>query len=109
MAGMNKRILPVGLQSFEEIREEGYLYVDKTDLVWQLVNSRNKYNYLSRPRRFGKSLLVDTLECYLTGRRELFEGLRVMDLEREWATTSGRRCGVWRSRTAGRLRRRTCV
>ncbi len=84
MAEMDKRWLPVGLQSFGEIRQEGYLYVDKTDLVWQLVNSKRKYNYLSRPRRFGKSLLVDTLECYLSGRRELFEGLKIMELEREW-------------------------
>ncbi len=84
MAEMDKRWLPVGLQSFGEIRQEGYLYVDKTDLVWQLVNSKRKYNYLSRPRRFGKSLLVDTLECYLSGRRELFEGLKIMELEQEW-------------------------
>ncbi len=78
------RKLPVGLQSFEEIRREGYLYVDKTDLVWQLVNSHVKYDYLSRPRRFGKSILVDTLECYLSGKKELFEGLKIMDLEKDW-------------------------
>ena len=79
-----KRRLPVGLQSFEKIRQEGYLYVDKTDLVWELVNHLGTYNYLSRPRRFGKSILVDTLECYLTGRKELFEGLKIMDLEKDW-------------------------
>ena len=79
-----RRMLPVGLQSFEEIRKEGYLYVDKTDLVWQLVNNGSKYDYLSRPRRFGKSLLVDTLACYLSGKKELFEGLKIMDLEQDW-------------------------
>ena len=79
-----ERILPVGIQSFVEIRRNDYVYVDKTDLVWQLANKNRKYNYLSRPRRFGKSLLVDTLACYLSGRKELFEGLKIMDLEKEW-------------------------
>ena len=79
-----ERILPVGIQSFAKIRREGFVYVDKTDLVWQLVNKGKQYNYLSRPRRFGKSLLVDTLACYLSGRKELFEGLKIMDLEKEW-------------------------
>ena len=60
------------------------MYVDKTDLVWRLVNQGNKFNYLSRPRRFGKSVLVDTLRCYLEGRKELFEGLKIMELEKEW-------------------------
>ena len=80
----NNRRLPVGIQSFKEIRRGKYLYVDKTDIVWQLANNGCKYNYLSRPRRFGKSVLVDTLEAYFTGRKELFEGLKVMDLEDEW-------------------------
>ncbi len=84
MATINKRRLPVGLQSFEEIRRKGYLYVDKTDMVWEMVNEGCKYNYLSRPRRFGKSILVDTLQCYLEGKKELFEGLKIMDLETEW-------------------------
>ena len=84
MAETRNRRLPVGIQSFEEIREGEYLYVDKTDIVWQLVNRGKKYNYLSRPRRFGKSVLVDTLEAYFLGKRELFEGLRIMELEREW-------------------------
>ena len=84
MTETRNRRLPVGIQSFEEIREGGYLYVDKTDIVWQLVNRGKKYNYLSRPRRFGKSVLVDTLEAYFLGKRELFEGLRIMELEREW-------------------------
>lgn len=76
--------LPVGIQSFQEIREEGYAYIDKTDLVWYLVNQGDKYNYLSRPRRFGKSVLVDTLQMYLEGRKELFEGLKIMALEKDW-------------------------
>ena len=79
----NTRRMPEGIQSFEELIHDGYVYVDKTDLVWQLVNGR-KFNYLSRPRRFGKSLLVDTLRCYFEGRKELFEGLKIMELEKEW-------------------------
>ena len=78
------RRLPVGIQSFEKIRKEGYLYVDKTDIIWQLANKGKKYNYLSRPRRFGKSVLVDTLEAYFMGKKELFEGLKIMQLETEW-------------------------
>ena len=64
----NNRKLPAGIQSFKVIREEGYLYVDKSDIIWNLANSGKKYNYLSRPRRFGKSILVDTLQMYLEGR-----------------------------------------
>lgn len=77
------RILPCGQQSFEVIRQEGMLYVDKTELVWQLARQRG-YFFLIRPRRFGKSLLVDTLACYFEGKRELFEGLKIMELEKEW-------------------------
>ena len=84
MVETNNRILPVGIQSFEKIREEGYLYVDKTDIIWQLANRNKTYNYLSRPRRFGKSILVDTLEAYFMGKKELFEGLKIMKLETEW-------------------------
>ena len=84
MAEMNDRRLPAGVQSFKTIREENYLYVDKSDIVWHLVNKGKKYNYLSRPRRFGKSVLVDTLESYLTGRKDLFEGLKIMQLEKDW-------------------------
>ena len=86
MVETNNRRLPVGIQSFEKIRKEGYLYVDKTDIIWELANRGKTYNYLSRPRRFGKSLLVDTLEAYFTGKRELFEGLKIMQLETEWAS-----------------------
>lgn len=79
----NARRLPVGLQGFEKIRREGYVYVDKTDMVWQIANGRQN-NFLSRPRRFGKSLLTSTLKCYFEGKRELFEGLKIMKLEKEW-------------------------
>ena len=84
MVETNIRRLPVGIQSFEEIRKEGYLYVDKTDIIWQLADRGKKYNYLSRPRRSGKSVLVDTLEAYFTGKKELFERLKIMELETEW-------------------------
>ncbi|MCW4095543.1 ATP-binding protein [Segatella copri] len=84
MVETNDRILPVGIQSFEKIRKEGYLYVDKTDIIWQLANKNKTYNYLSRPRRFGKSVLIDTLEAYFMGKKELFEGLKIMQLETEW-------------------------
>ena len=84
MVEINDRKLPVGIQSFEKIRKDGYLYVDKTDIIWQLANRNKTYNYLSRPRRFGKSVLVDTLEAYFMGKKELFEGLNIMQLETEW-------------------------
>ena len=84
MVETNDRRLPVGIQSFEKIRKDGYLYVDKTDIIWQLANKGKKYNYLSRPRRFGKSVLVDTLESYFLGKKELFEGLKIMQMETEW-------------------------
>ena len=84
MEEMNERRLPVGIQSFKKIREENCVYVDKSDLVWKLANSGKTYNYLSRPRRFGKSVLVDTLQAYFEGKKELFEGLKVMDLEKNW-------------------------
>ena len=84
MVDIKDRKLPVGIQSFEEIRKQGCLYVDKTDIIWQLANRGKKYNYLSRPRRFGKSVLVDTLEAYFMGKKKLFEGLKIMQLETEW-------------------------
>ena len=77
------RKYPVGIQTFSRIRREGYLYVDKTDLVWQLAHYAT-YVFMSRPRRFGKSLLTSTLESYFRGERELFEGLKIMELEQEW-------------------------
>ena len=78
------RKLPVGIQSFEKIRKGGYIYVDKTDIIWKLANRNKTYNYLSRPRRFGKSVLVDTLQAYFEGNKELFEGLKIMDMEKDW-------------------------
>lgn len=84
MINTNRRRLPAGIQSFKTIREEGYLYVDKSDLIWNLVNYGKKYNYLSRPRRFGKSVLVDTLQSYLEGKKELFNGLKIMQMENDW-------------------------
>ena len=77
------RKYPVGIQTFSEVIRRGYLYVDKTDLVWQLANYA-KFAFMSRPRRFGKSLLTSTLDSYFKGERELFEGLKIMELEKEW-------------------------
>ena len=74
---------PIGVQSFEKIRKENYAYVDKTDLIYRLVNDGTIY-FLSRPRRFGKSLLVSTIENYFLGRRELFKGLAIDALEKDW-------------------------
>ena len=78
-----ERKYPIGIQTFSEIIRNGYLYVDKTDLVWQLPHYA-KYIFLSRPRRFGKSLLTSTLESYFEGDKDLFEGLKIMGLEQEW-------------------------
>ncbi|MDE6522582.1 MAG: ATP-binding protein [Muribaculaceae bacterium] len=81
---MAKRIkYPVGIQTFSKIISEGYLYVDKTELIYDLVDS-SKYVFLSRPRRFGKSLLMSTLEAYFKGKKELFQGLKIAELESEW-------------------------
>ena len=77
---------PVGIQTFSKLREEDYLYVDKTALVYQLTHGASQYVFLSRPRRFGKSLLVSTLEAYFQGRKELFKGLAIERLEREWTS-----------------------
>lgn len=76
---------PIGIQNFEKIRREDCVYVDKTALVYKLV-SEGAYYFLSRPRRFGKSLLLSTLEAYFQGRKELFEGLAIGELEQEWKT-----------------------
>ena len=78
-----KRKYPVGIQTFSEIIEGKYVYVDKTDLMWQMQDLA-KYIFLSRPRRFGKSLLSSTLHSFFSGDRQLFEGLKVMELEKEW-------------------------
>ena len=77
------RKLPIGIQTFEKIRREGYSYADKTKLVWQLASS-SVPNFLIRPRRFGKSLLLSTFEAYFEGKKELFEGLAIEKLEEKW-------------------------
>lgn len=74
---------PIGIQNFEDLRRNGYKYVDKTNFVYKLANE-GKYYFLSRPRRFGKSLFLSTLEAYFQGKKELFEGLAIYDLETEW-------------------------
>ncbi len=74
---------PIGIQSFDQLREDGYVYIDKTDLVYSLVTGGKIY-FLGRPRRFGKSLLVSTLEHYFLGHKELFKGLAIDSLEKEW-------------------------
>ena len=75
---------PVGIQTFEEIREKGYLYVDKTKYIVDFREKGMKYIFLSRPRRFGKSLFASTLQAYFEGRKELFEGLAIADYEKDW-------------------------
>ena len=77
------RRYPLGIQTFSEIITKGYVYIDKTDLMWKMQNM-SKYVFLSRPRRFGKSLLTTTLCSFFEGRRDLFEGLKVMELEKDW-------------------------
>ena len=74
---------PIGIQDFEDLRRNGYKYVDKTNFVYKLADE-GKYYFLSRPRRFGKSLFLSTLEAYFQGKKELFEGLAIYDLETEW-------------------------
>ena len=82
--GQQRRLYPVGIQTFSELRTKGYLYIDKTEHVYRLACSGTKYVFLSRPRRFGKSLLTSTLRSYFEGRRELFKGLAIEKLETEW-------------------------
>ena len=79
---MSNKIYPIGIQNFEKIRRDGY-FIDKTALVYQMVKT-GSYYFLSRPRRFGKSLLISTLEAYFQGKKELFEGLAMEKLEKDW-------------------------
>ena len=79
-----RRGYAVGVQEFTWLRERKSVYVDKTEYIWKMVSTEAKNFFLSRPRRFGKSLLVDTLRCYFEGRKELFEGLYIYDKEKEW-------------------------
>ena len=80
---MQERKYPVGIQTFERLRKGNYIYVDKTDLVWK-ITKESPYVFFSRPRRFGKSLLTTTLVSYFQGRKDLFEGLKIMELEKAW-------------------------
>ena len=80
---MSGKIYPIGIQNFESLRNDGYFYIDKTALIYQLVKT-GSYYFLSRPRRFGKSLLISTLEAYFQGKQELFEGLAMEKLEKDW-------------------------
>ena len=80
---MTARIYPIGIQNFEKLRGDGYVYVDKTSQMYQMVKT-GSYYFLSRPRRFGKSLLLSTLKAYFEGKKELFAGLAVERLEKEW-------------------------
>ena len=81
--GMSNKIYPIGIQNFEKIRKDGYFYIDKTAWVYQLAKT-GSYYFLSRPRRFGKSLLISTLEAYFRGKKELFKGLAIEKLEKDW-------------------------
>lgn len=78
-----ERKLPIGIQTFEKMRAEGCLYVDKTTIIYQIAATKVPY-FLSRPRRFGKSLLISTFEAYFQGRKDLFEGLAIEKLETKW-------------------------
>ena len=80
---MTERRYPIGIQTFSRIIRDGYTYIDKTELIWHLAHYAT-FVFMSRPRRFGKSLLTSTLESYFKGERELFEGLKIMQLEHEW-------------------------
>ncbi len=81
---MATKLYPIGMQTFSEIREEDFLYVDKTEYIYRMTHTSGKYFFLSRPRRFGKSLLVSTMQSYFEGKKELFKGLAIEKLEKEW-------------------------
>ena len=81
---MALKLYPVGIQTFKEIRKRDLLYIDKTEYIYRMTHSGGKYFFLGRPRRFGKSLLVSTFESYFSGKKELFEGLAIEKLEKDW-------------------------
>ena len=81
---MARKLYPIGIQTFERIRKEDKIYVDKTEYIYRMTHTDGKYFFLSRPRRFGKSLLVSTFKSYFEGKKELFEGLAIEKLEKEW-------------------------
>lgn len=80
---MSNKIYPIGIQNFESLRRDGYFYVDKTALIYEIIRT-GRYYFLSRPRRFGKSLLISTIEAYFQGKKELFTGLAMEKLEKDW-------------------------
>ena len=84
MEGKALKGCPIGTQTFEVLRDGDMLYIDKTEYIHRMVHSANRYFFLSRPRRFGKSLLTSTLKSYFEGRRDLFEGLAIEQYEKEW-------------------------
>ncbi len=81
---MALKLYPIGIQTFEEIINRDLLYIDKTEYIYRMAHCGGKYFFLGRPRRFGKSLLVTTMQCYFEGKKELFEGLAIEKLEKEW-------------------------
>lgn len=81
---MATKLYPIGMQTFSEIREEDFLYVDKTEFIYRMTHTSGKYFFLNRPRRFGKSLLVSTMQSYFEGKKELFKGLAIEKLEKDW-------------------------
>ena len=83
---MARKLYPIGIQTFERIRKEDKFYVDKTECIYRMTHTDGTYFFLSRPRRFGKSLLVSTFQSYFEGKKELFEGLAIEKLEKEWNT-----------------------
>ena len=83
---MARKLYPIGIQTFEEVRKLDNLYIDKTEYIYRMTHTDGKYFFLSRPRRFGKSLLVSTFQSYFEGKKELFEGLAIEKLEKEWNT-----------------------
>ncbi|MEE3350662.1 MAG: AAA family ATPase, partial [Candidatus Gastranaerophilaceae bacterium] len=81
---MASRRYPIGIQTFSEIVNNNYMYIDKTEYIYRLAHENGKYFFLSRPRRFGKSLLTSTLHSYFAGRKDLFKGLAIERLEHDW-------------------------
>ena len=81
---MARKLYPIGIQTFEEIRKNDFFYIDKTEYIYRMTHTSGKFFFLSRPRRFGKSLLVSTFQSYFEGKKELFEALAIEKLEKEW-------------------------
>lgn len=81
---MAARRYPIGIQTFERLRNENYMYVDKTEYIYRLAHENGCYFFMNRPRRFGKSLLTSTFNSYFSGKKELFKGLAIEKLEKDW-------------------------